>query len=346
VLLQENVPLAPLTTLGIGGPAQFYVRANSEREVSEAWHWSQEQGLDLQVLGGGSNVVIADGGLRGITLHLAVGGVRRSGAEIVVGAGEGWDAFVAWTVEQDLAGVECLSGIPGTVGGTPVQNVGAYGQEVAETISRVRALDRSSGEWVEMDAAECGFAYRTSRFNTHDRDRYIVTAVHFALRPGGAPTVRYPELRRALGAAPTLRETRVAVRRIRQCKAMLLVEGDPDARSAGSFFKNPIVSASAYAKLAQRLLSPPPQFPAETGMVKIPAAWLIEQTGLRKGFRPVWNGNPAPVAISSKHALALINCGGATAHDLMRLQQEIQQRVHQQFDIELQPEPVFLGFAS
>jgi len=345
VLLQENVPLAPLTTLGIGGPAQFYVRATSEREVSEAWHWSQEQGLDLQVLGGGSNVVIADGGLRGITLQMAVGGVRRKGAEIVVGAGEAWDGLVGWTVEQDLAGVECLSGIPGTAGGTPVQNVGAYGQDVAETISRVRALDRSSGEWIEMNAAECGFAYRSSRFNSHDQNRYIVTAVHFTLRPGGASTVRYPELAAALGPAPTLGETRAAVLAIRRRKAMLLEAGDPDARSAGSFFKNPVVSSSTYAELAQRLPVPPPHFPAGSAGVKLPAAWLIEHAGLYKGYRPAWNGHPAPVAISSKHALALVNCGGATAGDLQRLQREIQERVQQQFGVTLQPEPVFLGFA-
>ncbi len=260
-------------------------------------------------------------------------------------AGEDWDGFVQRSVEENCAGIECLAGIPGTVGGTPVQNVGAYGQEVASTIVQVRAFNLREQAWVELTAAECGFAYRRSRFNTIDRERYVVTRVDYQLTPGGAPTLRYADVQRALGtsARPSLVEVAEAVRRIRQSKGMLLVEGDPDCRSVGSFFKNPIVKKEQAEHIEQRSGKAVPRFPAGVGagdeqMVKIPAAWLIEQAGFAKG--DVLGG----AGISSRHTLALINLGGATAVEILALAERIKAGVQARFGIELEREPVLVGF--
>jgi UDP-N-acetylmuramate dehydrogenase len=262
-------------------------------------------------------------------------------------AGEEWEHFVQRTIEDHCAGVECLAGIPGTVGGTPVQNVGAYGQEVASVIERVRAFDLNERAFVEFSAAECGFAYRRSRFNSTDRERFIVTRVDYRLTPGGAPTVRYAELQRALAErgteGPSLAEVATAVRRLRQSKGMLLVEGDPECRSAGSFFKNPVVAEEQVKAITERSGKEPPRFPAgpgaeNKGRVKVPAAWLIEQAGFAKCYAL---GN---AGISSRHTLALVNRGGATAAEVLALAGQITSAVEARFGIRLEMEPVMVGF--
>jgi UDP-N-acetylmuramate dehydrogenase len=348
--MEENKPLAPFTTFGIGGPARWFVEADSEDEVLEATGWARERGVPLFVLGGGSNLLVADWGFDGLVLRLGLRGVEVNPAApgvYRVAAGEGWDAFVERTVQDGCAGVECLAGIPGTVGGTPVQNVGAYGQEVASVISQVRAFDLRDMSFVEFPAAECGFGYRRSRFNTVDRGRFIVTRVDYRLNPRGAATVGYPDVRREIarsrfeGTEPTVAEVAAAVRRVRQAKGMLLVEGDPDCRSAGSFFKNPVVDAEGVRRIAEASGKEPPTFPAgedQAGRVKVPAAWLIEQAGFTKGFAL------GAAGISSRHTPALINRGGATAAEILALAGRISEAVEARFGVVLEREPVLLGF--
>src|SRR5208282_1984724 len=253
MLLQENIPLAPLTTLRIGGPARFFVEAKSVGEVQEAVGFARSKNLPLFVLGGGSNVVVADSGWTGLVLRVAIQGIeQRPGhndegeALFDAGAGESWDRFVSHAIIAQCAGVECLSGIPGSVGGTPVQNVGAYGQEVSETIESVEVFDRKDSQVRELCREACGFSYRSSIFNTSERERFIILRVTYALTPGGEPRLAYADLQRHFAgreSRPNLAEVREAVRHIRALKGMLIVEGDPDCRSAGSFFKNPVVSA-------------------------------------------------------------------------------------------------------
>ena len=344
--LRENVDLAPLTTLGVGGPARYFLEATTELEVREAIALAKERALPLFVLGGGSNLVVSDAGWQGLVLKIATSGISQysEGPREVydVGAGVEWDRLVERTVSGNCAGMECLSGIPGTVGGTPVQNVGAYGQEVAETITSVRAIDIKSGEPREFTRDECGFGYRTSRFNTYDKYKYVIVRVTYALKPGGEPRLEYADLRRHFAEQeerPTLRDVREAVQQIRRSKAMLIVEGDEDARSAGSFFKNPIIDVAHYETIAAAVAGiTPPKYPAGLGKVKIPAAWLVEQSGMYKGFAM------GPVGISRKHALAIVNRGDAKAADVVALKEKIESSVRQKFGIELVPEPVFVGF--
>ena len=305
------------------------------------------------MLGGGSNLLVSDAGFDGLVLCVGLRGIVANDAPDHPGqriyqaaAGEDWDGFVARTVQDDCAGVECLAGIPGTVGGTPVQNVGAYGQEVASAIERVRGFDLKQEEFVEFSAAECGFAYRRSRFNSADRGRYIVTRVDYRLTPGGAPTLRYADLQRALaesqseGRELSLSEVAAAVRRVRQSKGMLLVEGDPDCRSAGSFFKNPVVSEEQMRRIAECSEKEPPRFPAGAGQAKLPAAWLIEQAGFKKGYAL------GAAAISSRHTLALVNSGSATAQEILALAALIASSVEARFGIQLEIEPVMVGFST
>ena len=346
--LQEQVPLAPLTTLQVGGPARWFVEARDLADVREAVRFARDRGLPLFVLGGGSNLVVADAGFPGLVLRMAITGAEErpeDGKRIFeAGAGEDWDALVARAVARDCAGVECLSGIPGTVGGTPIQNVGAYGQEVSETITAVQALDLQDGQVRELCNPACGFGYRRSLFNTTQRGRYIVLRVGFALTPGGEPRLDYADLKKFFagrGGRPTLAETREAVRHIRHTKAMLLVPGDEDCRSAGSFFKNVLLDAAELARLQQaaaRRGLQLPSFPGAEGRTKVPAAWLVEQAGFPRGCAR------GPVGISRKHALAIVNRGGATAAQVLALKDEIQRRVAAEFGLQLQPEPVFLGF--
>jgi UDP-N-acetylmuramate dehydrogenase len=356
MLMEENKPFAPFTTFGIGGPARWFVEAASEDEIVEAAAWARERGLALFVLGGGSNLLVSDAGFDGLVLRVGLRGIAVAEAAVdsgqtiyQVGAGEDWDGFVERAVRDNCAGVECLAGIPGTVGGTPVQNVGAYGQEVASAIERVRAFDLEEHVFVELSAAECGFAYRRSRFNSADRGRYVVTRVDYRLTPGGAPTLRYAELQRALaesereGREVSLAEVAAAVRRVRRSKGMLLVEGDPDCRSAGSFFKNPVVTEEQVRRIAECSAKEPPRFPAgagpeNIGRVKVPAAWLIEQAGFAKGYAL------GAAGVSSRHTLALVNRGGASAAEILALASQIATAVEARFGIHLEMEPVMLGF--
>ncbi len=357
--IQENVSLAPLTTLSIGGAARLFVEAASEAELIAAMELAETRGLPVFILGGGSNVLISDEGFPGLVIRVAIKGISgrvgwdrlitcptdenqsKLAEEITAGAGEDWDGFVRQCAERDLAGVECLSGIPGLVGGTPVQNVGAYGQEVSETIVKVRAFDRQTKQIVELSNAECGFRYRASIFNSTKRDRYVVLAVSFALRANGEPALRYPDLKNYFAGKtdqPSLAEVRQAVIEIRSRKGMVIVPNDPDCQSAGSFFKNPVISAEAFARLEAAAGERPPSFPAGDGNVKVPAAWLIERAGFQRGYAKGRAG------ISSKHTLAIVNRGNATAQEVLDLVAEIQARVQAEFGIALLPEPVFVGF--
>lgn len=339
--ITHDVPLAPLTTLGVGGRARDFVRATTLDELRAVLR-DRERTL---VLGGGSNLVIGDAGFDGLVVQIGLPGVdvalHDDHAIVTAGAGVVWDDFVAQMVAADLAGVECLSGIPGLVGATPMQNVGAYGQEVADTITRVRAMYRHSGELVDFTPDACGFAYRTSRFK--GTDRWVIVEVTFRLeRRATSMPLRYPELTRALGVGEGERAPLADVRRrvieLRRGKGMVVDPADPDSRSAGSFFTNPIVDAHAFAAFAARLPADitPPSWPAPGGSTKLSAAWLIERAGFAKG------ATRGRVGLSSKHALALVNRGDATAAELLALAREIQDGVRDRFGIELVPEPVIV----
>ena len=343
VTIREQVSLAEYTTFGIGGKARYFALAENEADVVEAVQLAAKRDLPLFVLGGGSNLLVPDEGFNGLVLLIWIQGITGSAQSTPqvttdedgffdVGAGERWDDLVVEAVRANCAGIECLAGIPGSVGGTPVQNVGAYGQEVSETIASVRAFDRHSGEFVELSNTECGFRYRESVFNTTERGRYIVTRVRFKLRPNGAPTLKYADLQKRFGTSlPTLLEVSAAVRQIRDAKGMLIVDGDPDCRSAGSFFKNPIVAMDVLERIPGV-----PHWPAGEGHVKLPAAWLLEQAGFVKGY------GSGPVRISSKHTLALTNRGGATFADVVAMQDEIVAGVWAKFGVRLEREPVVL----
>ncbi|HEY2499577.1 MAG TPA: UDP-N-acetylmuramate dehydrogenase [Candidatus Angelobacter sp.] len=349
--IQENIPLAPLTTFRVGGPARYFIEAHSEHEVAEAVAFAFARKLPLFVLGGGSNLVVSDDGWPGLVLKISLSGVEFEGdREKMVfhaAAGENWDELVALAVSKNCAGLECLSGIPGTVGGTPIQNVGAYGQEVSEVITRVRVLEIATGLTIEMKNAECGFAYRSSLFNTTHRDKHIVLEVSYRLHRNGEPKIEYADLKNFFAQTntkrPTLHDVRVAVRSIRQSKAMLIVNGDEDCRSAGSFFKNPLVSAAEATMIeavAQKFAPATllPRYPTANGKVKLAAAWLVEHSGFNRGY------SLGPVGISRKHTLAIVNRGGATAKDILVLKDEIQKKVFALWGINLQPEPVMVGF--
>jgi UDP-N-acetylmuramate dehydrogenase len=350
MLVQENVPLAPLTTFRLGGPARFLVEAKSPREVEEALAFARSKNLQLFVLGGGSNLLVSDSGWPGLVLKIAIPAIQRRSADINgkalfdVGAGEFWDRFVSHAVVAQCAGIECLSGIPGSVGGTPVQNVGAYGQEVSETIDSVEVLDMKDGQVRELCPEACGFTYRSSIFSTTGRGRFIILRVTFALTPGGEPRISYADLKRHFEGRetlPNLAETREAVRHIRALKGMLIVPGDPDCQSAGSFFKNPVISPEQHEDLRQRAAAKGvtlPSYPALEKNKKISAAWLVEHSGFARGY------GFGHVGISSKHALAIVNRGRATAAEVLALKQQIEQRVEEIWGIRLDPEPVMVGF--
>jgi UDP-N-acetylmuramate dehydrogenase len=346
--IAEQVPLSQYTTLELGGPAEHFVRVADRAALIDVLQWARARSLPVHVLGGGSNVVISDHGLPGLTVRIETRGVRVSpaadGVELHAEAGEPWDALVARAVADDLAGIECLSGIPGLAGATPIQNVGAYRQEVSQTIRRVELLDRNSLQVVTRSAAECGFGYRTSAFKATP-DRFVVLGVTFGLQEHGAASVRYAELARSLAnPRPSLAEVREAVLQLRRAKSMVLDPADENRRSVGSFFLNPVLSESQARALAARALSAGviqteaelPTFAADSG-VKIPAAWLIERAGYKKGLRA---GN---VGISSRHSLALVHHGGGSSAKLVELARAIRDGVLGQFGVHLHPEPVFLG---
>ncbi len=353
MLLLENIPLAPLTTIKIGGLAKYFVEAGNIGEVQEAVTLARSRDLPLFVLGGGSNLVVADTGWPGLVLKIAIQGInqvqRTSHDEdgkvlFDAGAGESWDRFVSHTVMARCAGVECLSGIPGSVGGTPVQNVGAYGQEVAETIAAVQVLDLKDVQVRELCPQACGFSYRASIFNTTERGRFIVLRVTYALTPDGKPHLAYADLQRHFEGRetlPNLAETREAVRHIRALKGMLITPGDPDCQSAGSFFKNPVLSEEQHEDLGRQAAARGltlPSYPALETRKKVSAAWLVERSGFAKGF------GSGRVGISTRHALAIVNRGGATAREVLALKEQIQHRVEEIWGVHLEPEPVMVGF--
>jgi UDP-N-acetylmuramate dehydrogenase len=336
---RTGVALSAYTTLGLGGPADVMVTAYDEAEVVAAVRDARDP---LLILGGGSNVVIADDGFPGTVLRIASQGRIASpdgdAVQVEVAAGEDWNDLVTWCVGEQFAGVECLAGIPGLTGATPIQNVGAYGQDVSETVTSVRAYDRRTDEVVTID--DCGFGYRSSRFKTEPH-RWVVLSVTYRLeRSGDSKPVRYGELANALGIevggrAP-VGEVREAVLSLRRRKGMVLDPQDVDTRSAGSFFTNPLLQPEQLDALRDRGAEPP-SYPEPDGRVKVPAAWLIERAGFTKG---AFEG---PVGISSKHALALVNRGGARTEDLLHVARAIRDRVHELFGVALVPEPVLVG---
>jgi UDP-N-acetylmuramate dehydrogenase len=333
--IERDVPLAERTTLGIGGTAREFVRATSLPELAEAVRTDEP----VLVLGGGSNLVVGDGGFAGRVVHIALPGVAIEGDLVTAGAGVVWDDFVAEMVAAGRSGVECLSGIPGLVGATPMQNVGAYGQEVADTIIEVRALQRHTGEVVAFKPAQCHFAYRTSVFK--GTSRWVITEVVFSLpqHPDSA-AIRYPELGKALGIAEggtaPLAHVRDTVIALRRGKGMVVDPADPESRSAGSFFTNPIVDGAVLAALDGRFGAAMPRWPQKDGMTKLSAAWLIERAGFTKGH------TAGRAGISKKHALALVNRGGATAQELLALARQIQDGVREKLGVQLEPEPVIV----
>lgn len=350
--LAENVPLAEMTTLGVGGRARFFCEATRTDIIRSGVEWAASHNLPLFVLGGGSNVVISDQGFRGLVLRIRICGIesRVEGDSVILtaGAGEEWDSLVAMCVSNNWAGFECLSGIPGSVGATPIQNVGAYGQETSDTLLMVEAFDRSTNDVVKITTGECAFGYRTSRFKTSDRDRFIITRVTYKLTQSGRPAIRYAELERYFVdkgiTEPSLAEVREAVLDIRRRKAMVIDLLDRDSRSVGSFFVNPTMSREEFEhveKVANRFIKEGesmPAFSVSDGKVKLSAAWLIERSGFHRGYRRGQAG------ISSKHALAIINRGNATASEIIEIAEEISRGVRDVFGVSLVAEPVMMGF--
>jgi UDP-N-acetylmuramate dehydrogenase len=352
--LQENVLLAPHTTMGLGGPARYFAVCRTVEELCDHLAWAQKRGLQIQVLGGGSNTLFADQGFDGLVLKIDLRGLAfaEQGEWVVVraGAGEDWDALVCRCSERGLGGIECLSGIPGLVGATPIQNVGAYGQEVKDTLVQVVAVDRQNLETVEFTGADCEFRYRQSRFKGADRDRYIITQVTYRLRRDGQPHLGYPELRNYVeervdlekrqGGRSLLAAVREAVLQLRRKKSMVIDSADPNARSVGSFFLNPVLPEAEFRAFERRWQDAGagdsiPAFAASDG-IKVAAAWLVERAGFNKGY------SRGGVGISANHALALINCGGTT-REVLELAAEIQGEVETTFGIRLEREPVVVG---
>ncbi len=355
LVIDHAVPLAPLTSFELGGNAQSFARIEDRDTLLEALRWAADRSLPVTVLGGGSNVVVSDRGVSGLVLQMAIGGVSFTAehagvVQLRASAGERWDELVAQSVARQLAGLECLSGIPGLLGATPIQNVGAYGQEVADTIVSVEVLDRATLGLRELTPAQCAFAYRSSAFKAQP-EAHVVLGVTFALRAHGAPTLRYAELQSALAVgaqAPSLQTVRDTVLALRRNKSMVRGADDENRRSAGSFFTNPIVTAEqaqrvVHCALERKLVSDSaavPRYLQPDGRVKLAAGWLIENAGVHKGMRRGHFG------VSSRHALALVHHGGGKSEELVALAREVKARVHQAFGVTLSVEPVFLGWAE
>lgn len=344
----HDAPLAPLTTFRLGGPATRLVVATTDDEVITAVREADDAGTPLLIIGGGSNLVIGDKGFDGTALRIATRGFALDGTRLELAAGEVWTDAVARTVEARLAGIECLAGIPGSAGATPIQNVGAYGQEVSGTITEVVAYDRTTGETVTLTNEECAFSYRHSRFKQHP-ERYVVLRVRFELEDAGglSAPMRYAETAKALGVEVGDRvpaaEARDTVLRLRAGKGMVLDAEDHDTWSAGSFFTNPILTAAEYETFLGRVRdrlgdgAVPPAYPAGDGLTKTSAAWLIDRAGFTKGY------GTGPARISTKHALALTNRGEATTEDLLALAREVVAGVRDAFGVTLVNEPVTVG---
>lgn len=343
-----DAPLAPLTTFRLGGPATRLLTATTDDEVVAAVREADAAGTPLLVIGGGSNLVIGDQGFEGTALRIATRGFTLDGTDLTLAAGENWSDAVARTVEAGLAGIECLAGIPGSAGATPIQNVGAYGQEVSSTITEVVAYDRTAGETVTLPNAECAFSYRHSRFKEHP-GRFVVLRVRFALEDAGglSAPIKYAETARTLGVEAGDRvpaaDARETVLKLRAGKGMVLDPEDHDTWSAGSFFTNPVLTEDGYADFLARVHErlgadvTPPAFPAGEGRVKTSAAWLIDRAGFTKGY------GDGPARISTKHTLALTNRGEATTEDLLALAREVREGVRAAFGVTLVNEPVTVG---
>lgn len=350
---QEHVSLAEHTTLQLGGKARYFIECKTLEELRSALEFARSRGLRHHILGGGSNTIFHDDGFDGLVIKIALRGIQfirlKEDVKMVCAAGEVWDSFVERCIEFHLGGVECLSGIPGLVGAAPIQNVGAYGQEVSETIAEVKALNTRTLSVVHFTNSECKFGYRRSRFNREDQNVFVITEVAFRLHHLAEPCLRYPELQQYVATrvhldklgrgCERLQAVRDAVLALRRKKSMVLDAHDPHAKSVGSFFKNPVLSPEQLSALEERcraleIAEKIPTFPFGD-RVKVPAAWLLEHAGFHKGYRT------GGVGISENHALALVNYGGST-RELLLLAGEIQARVREKFGVTLEREPVLV----
>ena len=352
--LRPQVSLASLTTLGVGGAASFFLDAGSEEQVEAALDWAAKHGVSVTLIGGGSNVLVSDRGVDGLVMRVRVRGIAERGlagdpGRVVCefGAGEELDRVVVHTIESGYGGLECLSGIPGYVGATPIQNVGAYGQEIADTVVAVRAMERDTRKIEVFDNAACRFSYRNSVFKGEKRDKYVILSVNLALTPGGMPRVHYPEIARELslrgGAPASLADVRAVVLAVRRSKSMVIDTADPNHRSAGSFFVNPMVTTEeadhieARARGAAFEAQPMPRY-AVGDRVKLSAAWLIERAGYGKGT------TDGAVGISTRHSLAIVNRGGATSAEILDFARKVRDAVLERFGVALVAEPILIGF--
>ncbi|MET0592634.1 MAG: UDP-N-acetylmuramate dehydrogenase [Polyangiaceae bacterium] len=351
-LIQQDVALAPMTTLGVGGAARFFLDASTEEQIETALAWAAARGIDVTLFGGGSNVLVSDRGFNGLAIRVRVRGVEEKepdGDRVLceVGAGEELDRIVVHAIESGYAGLECLSGIPGYVGATPIQNVGAYGQEISDTIVSVRTLDRTTRRVAIFDNSACRFSYRHSVFKGEARDRYVVLGVTLALVDGGVPRVHYPEIARELslrgGDPNSLADVRAVVLAVRRSKSMVVDPADPNRNSAGSFFVNPTVTPEQADEIEHRARAAAfeaqamPRYPVGD-RVKLSAAWLIERAGFAKGT------TDGAVGISTRHALAIVNRGGASASDVYGFARRVKDAVFEAFGVSLAAEPVLVGF--
>ncbi len=342
--IQRDVALAPLTTFGLGGAATYFTRVRSDGAVRDALCWAADRGVRAAVLGGGSHLIVPDEGYDGLVIQMAISELDFRKGTVDAGAGVQWERVVEGAVARSWAGLECLTGIPGSTGATPIQNVGAYGQEVAEVLESVRALRRDTLSIEELRPEECELSYRDSLFKRQP-DRFVVCGVRFRLRPDGPGTARYPELQERVSPRATLSQIRTAVLALRRRKSMVIDPEDPNHRSAGSFFLNPIVPTAEAERIIEEavtasLVASPdevPRYPAGDGRVKLAAGWLIEQAGVIKGMRR------GPVGVSTNHALALVHHGGGTTAELLSLAEEIRARVRDRFGVELEREPRLLA---
>jgi len=350
----ENIPLKQHCSLELGGPARYFVDVSQKIALFEALRWAERKRLKIAVLGSGTNLIVADQGFDGLVIKMSIRGVelrRNEGfVELTAAAGEPWDPLVELSVQKGIAGIECLSGIPGLAGSTVVQNIGAYGQEVSQTVTRVSVFNRETKKEEELNPEACGFAYRDSCIKRHPDSR-IVLSVVYRLFPGGPPTLSYPDVQRELAVAntvPSLRQVRETVQNLRRTKSMIYAKGDQNHRSVGSFFCNPVVSLREFNAITRRAIDfanvqrdeEIPKYPVGQNRVKLSAAWLIESAGFSRGFR---KGN---VGISTNHALALVHHGGGSTSELIELAKSIRQAVVSRFGVLLQPEPTLLGFGK
>jgi UDP-N-acetylmuramate dehydrogenase len=349
----ENIPLSGYTTIGLGGPARYFLTADSRRMLEEGLQFAIEKNVPVHILGGGSNIVVADEGFHGLVLHIGIQGITLTDEPesvlITAAAGEPLDRFVQSCIDRGLGGIECLSGIPGSIGATPIQNVGAYGQEISETMVFLHALERRSLKVVEFSAPECRFGYRQSRFKRDESNRYIVLDVTFRLKKNARPVIRYPELQKIIDVSggfgrfesgkPVLQAVREAILALRRQKSMVIDPHDPDSRSVGSFFTNPILTQESFQSLVAYWKengdgNPIPSFGSAQG-VKVSAAWLVENAGFHRGYKY------KRVGISQKHSLALVNYAGTT-NELLELAEKIQSTVLEKFSLQLEREPIIV----